>query len=40
MRSARPPAVMEQNGKRLIELTQEVRRRLADAPHGPSLGHR
>jgi len=33
-------AVMKQNGKRLIELTQEVRRRLADAPHGPSLGHR
>lgn len=33
-------AVMARNGKRLIELAQEVRRRLADAPHGPSLGHR
>lgn len=33
------PEVMARNGKRLIELTQEVRRRLAEAPPGPSLGH-
>ncbi len=34
------PQVMARNGKRLIELTQELRRRLAEAPTGPSLGHR
>jgi DNA-binding IclR family transcriptional regulator len=33
-------AVMKRNGKRLLDLAREVRRRLADAPHGPSLGHR
>lgn len=33
------PEVMARNGKRLIELAQEVRRRLAEAPPGPSLGH-
>jgi DNA-binding IclR family transcriptional regulator len=30
---------MLRNGKRLLELAAEVRRRLADAPPGPSLGH-
>lgn len=33
------PQVMARNGRRLVELTQEVRRRLADATPGPSLGH-
>ncbi|VTU17453.1 Pca regulon regulatory protein [Variovorax sp. SRS16] len=35
------PDAMLRNGKRLLELAAEVRRRLADAPHGhgPSLGH-
>jgi DNA-binding IclR family transcriptional regulator len=31
--------VMQRNGKKLVELATEVRRRLADAPQGPSLGH-
>jgi DNA-binding IclR family transcriptional regulator len=31
--------VMLRNGKRLLELAGEVRRRLTDAPYGPSLGH-
>jgi len=30
--------VMMRNGKKLIELAQEVRRRLMDAPSAPSLG--
>ena len=32
--------VMIRNGKKLMELVQEVRRRLMDAPKAPSLGHR
>jgi DNA-binding IclR family transcriptional regulator len=32
--------VMVRNGKKLMELAQEVRRRLMDAPNAPSLGHR
>jgi DNA-binding IclR family transcriptional regulator len=31
--------VMLRNGKRLLDLATEVRRRLAEATHGPSLGH-
>lgn len=34
------PAVMARNGKRLLEMAQEIRRRLAAAGHGVSLGHR
>jgi DNA-binding IclR family transcriptional regulator len=34
------PAVMAKNGKRLLAMAQELRRRLADAPNGPSLGRR
>jgi DNA-binding IclR family transcriptional regulator len=33
-----PPATLAKNGKRLLELAREVRRRLANAPGGPSLG--
>jgi hypothetical protein len=33
-------AVMERNGKRLVELATEVRRRLAAEPPTPSLGRR
>lgn len=33
-------AVMERNGRRLLELTQELRKRLAAAPTTPSLGRR
>ncbi len=32
------PAVMARNGKKLIELADEVRRRIAAAPNAPSLG--
>jgi DNA-binding IclR family transcriptional regulator len=34
------PAVMERNGKRLVEMAAEVRRRLAAEPPTPSLGRR
>jgi DNA-binding IclR family transcriptional regulator len=34
------PAVMERNGKKLVELATEVRRRLAAEPPTPSLGRR
>lgn len=34
------PAAMERNGKRLLELAAEVRRRLAAEPPTPSLGRR
>jgi DNA-binding IclR family transcriptional regulator len=34
------PAVMERNGKRLLEMAQEMRKRLAAAPATPSLGRR
>ncbi|MBC7381191.1 MAG: hypothetical protein H7346_27650 [Burkholderiaceae bacterium] len=34
------PAVMARNGKRLLELTAQVRKRLAAAPATPSLGRR
>jgi DNA-binding IclR family transcriptional regulator len=34
------PAVMARNGKRLIAMAREVRRRLADGHDGPSLGRR
>lgn len=33
------PAVMARNGRKLLELAAEVRRRLAAAPPTPSLGH-
>lgn len=35
---AQTAEAMARNGKRLMDLAQEVRRRLADAPRGPSLG--
>lgn len=35
-----PPAAMERNGKRLIELAAEVRKRLAEQQGTPSLGRR
>ena len=34
------PAVMARNGKRLIAMTREIRRLLADGEAGPSLGRR
>jgi DNA-binding IclR family transcriptional regulator len=34
------PAVMARNGKRLIEMAREIRRRLANGHSGPSLGRR
>ena len=34
------PAVLEKNGKRLVEVAAEIRRRLAAAPATPSLGRR
>jgi DNA-binding IclR family transcriptional regulator len=34
------PAVMARNGKRLIEMAREIRRRLANGHAGPSLGRR
>jgi DNA-binding IclR family transcriptional regulator len=38
--SHQTPAAMERNGKRLLELAAEVRRRLASEPPTPSLGRR
>jgi DNA-binding IclR family transcriptional regulator len=34
------PAVMERNGRRLLEMAAEIRKRLAAAPTTPSLGRR
>jgi DNA-binding IclR family transcriptional regulator len=34
------PAILERNGKRLLEMTTEVRRRLSAQPATPSLGRR
>lgn len=34
------PEILPRNGKRLVELAREVRRLLAQAPAGPSLGRR
>ena len=38
--AAQTSAVMERNGKRLVELAAEVHRRLAAEPPTPSLGRR
>lgn len=38
--SVQTPAAMARNGKRLLEMTAEIRRQLVAAPPTPSLGHR
>jgi DNA-binding IclR family transcriptional regulator len=37
--SVQTPAAMARNGKRLLEMTAEIRRQLVAAPPTPSLGH-